>query len=155
MIKLFERSSVFTARLCKGSTTDSDSVCKGSNPFRATKEEVAAGNLIWITSSHFIIFRDVAQFGRALRSGRRGRGFESRHPDQKNTPPAVGWWGVFCRWMTEMRTGRPLRRGGTTVRWTVVQAAGRIPSQSGFAERIRLPIIRPAAGWWGDFFVAG
>ena len=111
MIELFERSSVFTARLCKGSTTDSDSVCKGSNPFRATKEEVAAGNLIWITSSHFIIFRVVAQFGRALRSGRRGRGFESRHPDQKNTPPAVGWWGVFCRWMGESNRPSPPQGG--------------------------------------------
>ena len=28
--------------------------------------------------------RDVAQFGRALRSGRRGCGFKSRHLDQKN-----------------------------------------------------------------------
>lgn len=27
--------------------------------------------------------RDVAQLGSALRSGRRGRGFESRHPDVK------------------------------------------------------------------------
>ena len=29
--------------------------------------------------------RDVAQLGRALRSGRRGRGFESRHPDHSST----------------------------------------------------------------------
>ncbi len=29
------------------------------------------------------IYRGVAQFGRALRSGRRGRGFESRRLDQK------------------------------------------------------------------------
>lgn len=28
-------------------------------------------------------YRDVAQFGRAPRSGRGGRGFESRHPDHK------------------------------------------------------------------------
>ena len=28
-------------------------------------------------------YRDVAQFGRALRSGRRGRRFKSCHPDQK------------------------------------------------------------------------
>ena len=28
-------------------------------------------------------YRDVAQFGRALRSGRRGRRFQSCHPDQK------------------------------------------------------------------------
>ena len=29
-----------------------------------------------------ILYRGVAQFGRALRSGRRGRGFKSRHLDQ-------------------------------------------------------------------------
>ena len=33
--------------------------------------------------------RDVAQFGRALRSGRRGRVFESRHPDQAQSEMAV------------------------------------------------------------------
>ena len=33
--------------------------------------------------------RDVAQFGRALRSGRRGRVFESRHPDQTQSEMAV------------------------------------------------------------------
>ena len=32
-----------------------------------------------------VVFRGVAQFGRALRSGRRGRGFESRHLDQIRT----------------------------------------------------------------------
>ena len=30
----------------------------------------------------FAPYRGVAQFGRALRSGRRGRGFKSRHLDQ-------------------------------------------------------------------------
>ena len=30
-----------------------------------------------------VVCRGVAQFGRALRSGRRGRGFESRRLDQK------------------------------------------------------------------------
>ena len=29
--------------------------------------------------------RGVAQFGSALRSGRRGRGFKSRHPDDEKT----------------------------------------------------------------------
>ena len=28
-----------------------------------------------------MVFRDVAQFGRALRSGRKGRRFKSCHPD--------------------------------------------------------------------------
>ena len=32
-------------------------------------------------SKIYFVVRRVAQFGRALRSGRRGRGFESRHAD--------------------------------------------------------------------------
>lgn len=36
MIKLFgEKQLKYNARLCNGSTTDSDSVCLGSNPSRA------------------------------------------------------------------------------------------------------------------------
>ena len=34
-------------------------------------------------------YRDVAQFGRALRSGRRGRRFKSRHPDQNGKQIAL------------------------------------------------------------------
>jgi hypothetical protein len=34
-----------------------------------------------LSNSH-ILMRDVAQFGRALRSGRKGRRFKSCHPDQ-------------------------------------------------------------------------
>ena len=34
-------------------------------------------------SLHSLNFRDVAQPGSALRSGRRGRWFESSHPDKK------------------------------------------------------------------------
>ena len=47
--------------------------------------------------NHFLnIYRGVAQFGRALRSGRRGRGFESRRLDAKT----LGFSGVFfcCIW---------------------------------------------------------
>ena len=44
--------------------------------------------------------RDVAQFGRALRSGRKGRRFESCHPDQIKTAVTLylqGFSGfVFC-----------------------------------------------------------
>ena len=43
-------------------------------------------------------FRGVAQFGRALRSGRRGRGFESRHLDQITNPANQGFskvCGIF------------------------------------------------------------
>ena len=35
-------------------------------------------------------FRDVAQFGRALRSGRKGRRFKSCHPDQSVEWPIIG-----------------------------------------------------------------
>ncbi len=47
------------------------------------------------------IFRGVAQLGRALRSGRRGRGFESRRLDQSRPRPAGNiikadhWWSAF------------------------------------------------------------
>ena len=68
-----------------GSTADSDSVSRGSSPFSV------AGNL---PEGRFLIFpdrkcvmhtfyshRSVAQLGRALRSGRRGRRFKSDFPD--------------------------------------------------------------------------
>ena len=55
-----------------GSTADSDSVSRGSSPFSV------AGNLRKASS---LFYRSVAQLGRALRSGRRGRRFESCHSD--------------------------------------------------------------------------
>ena len=80
-----------------GSTADSDSVSRGSSPFSV------AGNL---PEGRFLIFpdrkcvmhtfyshRSVAQLGRALRSGRRGRRFKSCHSDffmQKNRFSRVG-----------------------------------------------------------------
>jgi hypothetical protein len=39
--------------------------------------------------------RGVAQLGSALRSGRRGRGFESRHPDQCFGPSSKIGDGLF------------------------------------------------------------
>ena len=42
--------------------------------------------------------RDVAQFGRALRSGRKGRRFESCHPDQTNVDRGtarIAFLGLF------------------------------------------------------------
>ena len=61
-----------------GSTADSDSVSRGSSPFSV------AGNL---RKAFSLFYRSVAQLGRALRSGRRGRRFKSCHSDffmQKN-----------------------------------------------------------------------
>ena len=56
------------AEWCNGSTADSDSVSRGSNPF----------SVAFLFDE---ILRSVAQFGRALRSGRRSRVFESRHSE--------------------------------------------------------------------------
>ena len=66
----------FDAELCKGSTTDSDSVCEGSNPSSAAMAPILGPH-----------FRGVAQLGRALRSGRRGRWFESSHLDHRKKGP--------------------------------------------------------------------
>ena len=66
------------AELCKGSTADSDSVCLGSNPS-------SAATSLEFFNSGLQFFRGVAQFGSALRSGRRGRRFESCHLDHKIT----------------------------------------------------------------------
>src|SRR3954452_15016821 len=58
--------------------------------------------------------RGVAQLGSALRSGRRGRGFESRHPDSieadQRQPPAVPLAVAFVPveyHFTRTRTERP------------------------------------------------
>ena len=47
----------------------------------------------------FCTHRGVAQLGRALRSGRRGRVFKSRHPDHHNplVPKASGFFIDFSR----------------------------------------------------------
>ena len=70
---------MFIARLCKGSTTDSDSVCLGSNPSRATIVLIAS---LWVRCRDAILSRGIAQFGSVLGSGPRGREFESRYSDQ-------------------------------------------------------------------------
>ena len=59
---------------CNGSTADSDSVSRGSSPLSVATE---TGYIICIR----FLNRSVAQLGRALRSGRRGRKFKSCHSD--------------------------------------------------------------------------
>ncbi len=71
----FSYYTISDAEWCNGSTTDSDSVCRGSNPFSVVLNS-----------------RSVAQFGRALRSGRRGRRFKSCHTDR---PAADIWFAAF------------------------------------------------------------
>ena len=72
------------AELCNGSTTDSDSVCWGSNPYSAAMIKP------WLCS-RLNLRRGVAQLGGALRSGRRGRRFESCHLDQSENPVDGSW----------------------------------------------------------------
>ena len=59
---------------CNGSTADSDSVSRGSSPLSVAIEN---GYILCIR----FLNRSVAQLGRALRSGRRGRKFKSCHSD--------------------------------------------------------------------------
>ena len=67
---------------CNGSTADSDSVSRGSSPLSVVPWQ---GRRILFrrcpVTFKNCIYRSVAQLGRALRSGRRGRVFESRHSD--------------------------------------------------------------------------
>ena len=72
---------------CNGSTTDSDSVCRGSNPLSVVPWQ---GQRMLEFLSIRSIHRSVAQLGRALRSGRRGRVFESRHSDLPEKPVYKG-----------------------------------------------------------------
>ena len=55
----------------------------------STSRPAPRSGLVLSTTSHnhTISYRDVAQFGSALRSGRRGRRFESCHLDQKERVP--------------------------------------------------------------------
>ena len=53
----------------------------------------------------------MAQLGSALRSGRRGRGFKSRHPDQTESSGARPW--ALCLW-TAASTGVRLVKSGPT-----------------------------------------
>ena len=78
-----QRTQLNIAELCNGSTTDSDSVCWGSNPYSAA---ILALNFY----SRLNFRRGVAQFGGALRSGRRGRRFKSCHLDQKRPLASSG-----------------------------------------------------------------
>ena len=77
-----DRDETSNADWCNGSTADSDSVSRGSSPL-----SVVPWQGRWIlfrrcpVTLKNCIYRSVAQLGRALRSGRRGRVFESRHSD--------------------------------------------------------------------------
>ena len=57
IINVLSERAKQTARLCNGSTTDSDSVCKGSNPFRATKPVSAS-----VETGSFFAFFDLKIF---------------------------------------------------------------------------------------------
>ena len=67
---------------CNGSTADSDSVSRGSSPLSVVKNlRKQILNFLFRRRTQVHTYRSVAQLGRALRSGRRGRVFESRHSD--------------------------------------------------------------------------
>ncbi len=74
------RTKYVSADWCNGSTADSDSVSRGSSPLSVVKN-LRKQILNYSFQKILYLYRSVAQLGRALRSGRRGRVFESRHSD--------------------------------------------------------------------------
>ena len=80
--------------------------------------------------------RDVAQFGRALRSGRRGRGFESRHPDHPF-----------------LATPSPLTRPtlqGQRGQWNRGRSLGQWPRQEGQVTAIPRERVTAERGRWAQ-----
>ena len=55
----------------------------------------------------------MAQFGRALRSGRRGRGFESRRLDEQRTGDTVRYLRFFVHQYNRIGLAGNLRRRGS------------------------------------------
>ena len=116
------------ARLCKGSTTDSDSVCLGSNPSRATKKE-PHNHAVVRFFSFYVVFdfclkyrscptasSDNTPFGRRSFSchqeQRAGRG---AYPAQRSKTQ-LGWnagrWIYFKRNENKNLNVTPLFQGG-------------------------------------------
>ena len=60
-----------------------------------TKLKKRLDKVWWVWYNITVVFRGVAQFGRALRSGRRGRGFKSRHLDQSLAVTGIVRHGFF------------------------------------------------------------
>ena len=66
--------------------------------------------------------------GSALGSGPRGRGFESRHSDQKAVCTVSRYKRLFCLGVPRIRTARPRRSGAQTSPVGCLRGRGRIPS---------------------------
>ncbi len=66
--------------------------------------------------------------GSALGSGPRGRGFESRHSDQKAVCTVSRYKRLFCLRVPRIRTARPRRSGAQISPVGCLRGRGRIPS---------------------------
>ena len=96
----------YTNKACHGKRWQLDFEVWLSLVERFVRDEEAAGsNPVTSTtfSNQITTFRGVAQLGRALRSGRRGRRFKSCHLDHKNSENHMVF-GVFCYLMKILLT---------------------------------------------------
>ena len=65
--------------------------------------------IMWYYRKVLTMQRDVAQFGRVLRSGRRGRRFKSCHPDQIRTPHKCLQFKCLCGFFVFLPLTNPLK----------------------------------------------
>ena len=82
----------------------------------------------------FCPFRDVAQLGSALRSGRRGRRFKSCHPDQKTVDTFVSAVFYFDKKDLNLKKARTVKKNS--------------PGDCFFSEWCEMGTERKAFGRW-------
>ena len=86
--------------------------------------------------------------GSALGSGPRGRGFESRHSDQKAVCTVSRYKRLFCLGVPRIRTARPRRSGAQISPVGCLRGRGRIPSPGALrAALYRVPVQTAFLSW--------
>ena len=84
--------------------------------------------------------------GSALGSGPRGRGFESRHSDQKDVCTVSRYKRLFCLGVPRIRTARPRRSGAQISPVGCLRGRGRIPSPDR-RSLYRIPVQTAFLSW--------
>ena len=84
--------------------------------------------------------------GSALGSGPRGRGFESRHSDQKAVCTVSRYKRLFCLGVTRLEQPVPAAAGRKSARWADCEGAGESRHPTG-ATLYRVPVQTAFLSW--------